>query len=643
MMQNSPSLRLSRLIVVKDGIRVYDEHFHAGINIIRGVYREGNSVGKSTIADMIFFVLGGDLTSWKDEAALCDFALAEVIINGVPVTLRRNIVDTGRPPMSIFFGAFEESQNAGADGWSIYPYQRYKDRQSFTQVLFRLMDMPEVAADSDANITMHQLLRLMYVDQITPVDRIFRYEANDSPIRRQAVGDLLCGVLDERIYPTQLQLRTAEREYEVLTQQFGVLNRVLTRDGESFNLDFVSARSRETSNALASVREEIATLKSQRFTVDQSPGDQSIISSLQSDLTKMNIDLADLHRRSSQLTYSIEDAALLIDETERTLERLKQGEVTLAALGPVAFDFCPSCLSELAEPVDGACKLCRKPLDPEGSRARSARMRNELSLQLRESQQLQEARQAELSSTKSRISKLTAARDLIAAELAALSHGYVTEIDARIDHLNNRAGYLERELVDIAREFDLARQLAELGERRSELNHSISTLKENIAAWTSQREARQSRAYALISGRTAEILSRDLLTEAEFASSSHVYFNFAEDRISVNGKSGFSASSLTLLRNAFHLGLHLSACESSTFRYPRFLLLDNIEDKGMTEARSQNFQRVMIALARAIKVDHQIIFTTSMIDPTLNIEEFTVGDMYDYNNKSLRIGRNSSH
>lgn len=170
-----PSLRLARLIVIKDGQRAYDEVFHAGVNIIRGVQRQGNSVGKSTIADMIFYVLGGDLTTWKDEAKLCDFAIAEVVINGTTVTLRRDITDKSKQLMSIFFGDLEASQASGIEGWQTFPYQRYQDRQSFTQVLFRILDMPEVPSEAEANITMHQLLRLMYVDQMTPVDRIFRF------------------------------------------------------------------------------------------------------------------------------------------------------------------------------------------------------------------------------------------------------------------------------------------------------------------------------------------------------------------------------------------------------------------------------------------------------------------------------------
>jgi hypothetical protein len=67
--------------------------------------------------------------------------------------------------------------------------------------------------------------------------------------------------------------------------------------------------------------------------------------------------------------------------------------------------------------------------------------------------------------------------------------------------------------------------------------------------------------------------------------------------------------------------------------------MDNIEDKGMTEARSQNFQRLIIAIDNEISSDHQIIFTTSMIAPELDRPELTIGDKYDFNNKSLKIGR----
>ena len=636
-----PSLRLARLVVLKDGLRAYDETFHAGVNIIRGVQRQGNSVGKSTIADMIFFVLGGDLTTWKDEAKLCDYAVAEVVLNGTTVTLRREIVEKSKQPMSIFFGDMDTAQAAGVDGWQIFPYQRYGDRQSFTQVLFRLLDMPEVPTEAEANITMHQILRLIYVDQMTPVDRIFRFEANDSPLRRQAVGDLLSGVLDARIYPAQIELRSLEREYETATQQYTTLHRVLTRAGEGFNLDFVEGRYRETAAALETTRQEIAGLRDLRFIAATPAEDAGVIAVLQRDLAKVNADAANMRQDVNALAYEIQDADLLIAETERTLTRLKEGELTLGAIGPVEFGFCPSCMAELGAAEDGSCKLCHRSVDPDAARARTARMHNELTMQLRESRQLQDRRRAKSSDLRAQVGKVEAIRDALAGELLSISRGYVTENDAQIDRLNARAGYLERELIDINRERELAQQLAELSERRSSLNTRMSQLKADITSWKEQKDRRQGSAYGLITKETADILEGDLLTEQEFASTNSVYFDFGEDRIAVNGKTGFSASSLTVLRNAFHLGLHLASCKSPAFRYPRFLLMDNIEDKGMTEARSQNFQRMIVKLSKIVKAEHQIIFTTSMIDPSLDVPEYTVGDKYDFNNKSLRLSGQS--
>lgn len=637
MMRFDPSIRLSRLVIIKEGRRAYDENFHPGVNIIRGVHGEGNSVGKSTISDLIFYSLGGDLTVWKDEAKLCDYTIAEVIINGNQVTLRREIKDKARQPMAIFFGDFEASQISGSDGWQLYPYQRYQDRQSFTQVIFRLLDMPELPAEAESNITVHQLLRLMYVDQITPVDRIFRFEAHDSALRRQAVGDLLCGVFDDRIYPAQLELRSKEREYDVATQQFGTLNRVLARVGEGFNLSVVEDRHRKVKLQISETQAEIEQLQKRRFSTKKPDNEQGIIDTLQNDLIKINNDLTNIRLKTNSLEYSIQDANLLIKEIEHTLVRLKEGEVALSAIGPISFTFCPSCFSELDETEEDKCKLCHKPLDPNASKARTARMRNELSIQLRESRLLQENRKNELISLRSRLNQLEAIRDSIADEFVNLSRNYVTEADTKIDQLNTKIGYLQRELIDIAREYDFAKQLAELSEHRSDLNTRITTLKESIASWKVHRDRQQASAYHLISKNTAKILSQDLLTEKEFTLDSTVYFDFSEDRISVNGKTGFSASSLTVLRNAFHLALHLASCQDKTFRYPRFTLMDNIEDKGMTEARSQNFQRLLVKMCSELSVEHQIIFTTSMIDPSLDNDQFTVGDKYDFNNKSLKI------
>ena len=146
----------------------------------------------------------------------------------------------------------------------------------------------------------------------------------------------------------------------------------------------------------------------------------------------------------------------------------------------------------------------------------------------------------------------------------------------------------------------------------------------------------------MISGITAEILRSDLPREEEFQTADHVAFSFSTDDVAVDGKKVFAASSMVLLKNAFHLALALASTRDSEFRYPRFALFDNIEDKGMEEERSHNFQRLIVTHSAETQVEHQIIFTTSKIAPELDIPELTVGKFYTLSDKSLELRKFTS-
>ena len=103
----------------------------------------------------------------------------------------------------------------------------------------------------------------------------------------------------------------------------------------------------------------------------------------------------------------------------------------------------------------------------------------------------------------------------------------------------------------------------------------------------------------------------------------------------VGGKMNFAESSNVILKNTALFSLFLGACYDSEFWHPRFLLMDNIEDKGMEVERSHNFQRIIIEESQKVKIPHQIIFTTSMLDPRLEGGALTVGPKYTRQNKTL--------
>ena len=87
------NILLRRFIVIAKGQHVYDEKFHNGLNIIRGQ----NGSGKSTIVELIYYILGADSINWKEEALKCDYVLGEFEISKQKITIRRDIIKDGKP------------------------------------------------------------------------------------------------------------------------------------------------------------------------------------------------------------------------------------------------------------------------------------------------------------------------------------------------------------------------------------------------------------------------------------------------------------------------------------------------------------------------------------------------------------------
>jgi len=416
MIRRDPSLRLIRLVVTKSGKTAYDETFRPGVNMIRS---DGNSRGKSTIADLIFFALGGDLLDWKREAGMCDQTFAEVALNGSIVTLRREISTTAfQLPMWVFFGTFEEANASAVEGWMKLPYSRYLERMSFSQVLFTALAMPEVPSD-EANITMHQLLRLMYVDQMTPVNAIFRMEERDAANRRQAVGDLLCGVLDDRIYPSQILARQLDREYSEVTSSFTALLKVLRRVDEKLDFSDLINRTKEVEAKRAATLQEIENLRASRYERGQAEDDSSsVIEALRRDLDKVSRDVVATQRSLDRLALAIEDAALLISDLEKNLKQIDQSQATGESLAPFVFSFCPSCLSPVEPSPDGhQCHLCKTGLDETYNKSRYARLRNEVEMQLKESRSLQVTRETDRAALTAQLSGMYRVRNILSEEL----------------------------------------------------------------------------------------------------------------------------------------------------------------------------------------------------------------------------------
>ncbi len=77
--------------------------------------------------------------------------------------------------------------------------------------------------------------------------------------------------------------------------------------------------------------------------------------------------------------------------------------------------------------------------------------------------------------------------------------------------------------------------------------------------------------------------------------------------------------------------------KNAFFRYPRFCIIDTIEDKGMEPVRSHNFQMLIAKISENSGVAHQFIFATAMIAPDLDDDRYTVGKSSTRDEPTLMI------
>ena len=625
-------LRLNRLRIIQRGRVAYDQLFHEGVNIIRGQ----NGSGKSTIADFIFFILGGEFKEWKDAARRCDEVQGEIETPRGKLTLKRPITNA-QEPVLVYFGPMAGAAESSLEGWEPFPIRRQGGRESFSQVMFRSLLIPEAPSDGAANITMHQLLRLCYSDQRTPATRLYRFEPFDTQNIREAVGDLLCGISGYESYEIGLELRESQKQLDDIATRLLGLQRALQGDQLLDTPELIGS-------AVDSLKEEWTEIQRQVENVDElvSPGDvkEYLVErrAAQASLIKERKTLETLETTEKNLEFELREIADFVGFLNELMEKLSFAEATFNAMGSIEFTHCPACGQEL-DPVAASyhCVVCKSPLDLEKEKAHYNQIRLDLEIQTRESGELIQQKEGELDTTRQQLRRLRREHE---KNLSAFDLKYAGGNGPREAFLAtriNRLGHIDAEIDFLLKSLAIAEENSKLMLEKAALVGRIDILKarnENL-----RREAQERRPTALsrISQFGAAILRRDLPRQPEFATARSVNINFQNDSISVDGLVNFAESSNVVLKNAAILSLLLAAGTDGKFFHPRFLLIDNVEDKGMEESRSHLFQGLIVEYAAEVKIPCQIIFTTSMMNPNLEVDDFTIGPRYTSENRSLDL------
>lgn len=624
--------RLGRLRVLRKGAAVYDQTFHAGVNIIRGE----NGSGKSTIADFIFYILGGEFDNWKTIASRCDQVQAEVITRGGALTLRRDI-GRAQTPMNVYFGPMEEAEKSGLDGWENYPIRRSESRESFSQILFRAAGIPEAQSQGAANITMNQLLRLLYSDQRTPASFLFRYENFDTREIREAVGDLVCGLSVYELYEIELQLRDLDKEFDDKARRLSALLQALPSEEALARVEAIDKRVADLDAEYTRVAAEIADAdnlvdegQSREFLKERAKAVEA--------LRKHREKIAEAEQALQVNNLESGDLTSFLEHLEELSAKLPKAETTSEIVGNIEFTHCPACLTPLSsEKGAGHCVLCGAETDPEAERSRYLQIKMDIDIQIRESRQLLHDKRQGAAQLERNLRRSKSAYEEMLSDFTVKYDVSTSPRESFVAERNQRLGQIGRDRSALERLRERVTQIEELTQEKERLQNQINRLKDRQAALETQSRRRRAEALARVSEKAKAILRQDLERQPEFRTAQSVTVNFADNSVLVDGELNFAESSNVIVKNTAILSLLLAALDDEKFYHPRFILLDNVEDKGMEQSRSHNFQEIIVRASEQARIDHQIIFTTSMMNPELDEDDYVIGPHYTHENRTLNV------
>ncbi|NEI50528.1 hypothetical protein GR217_22855 [Rhizobium leguminosarum] len=628
----TPLIMIKRLRVMKGATPVYDESFHRGVNIIRGE----NSSGKSTIADFMFFALGGEFDRWKDAAQNCTSVRLEIETTNSTLTLHRS-VGGKLEPIFVYYGSLEDSIERGIDEWHKLPIRRPAGGKelSISQVLFRASGIPEAPNSADSNITMHQIMRLLYADQQTPAGKLFRFESFDTRDIREAVGQLLIGINGYDLYEGQIRLRElktqfAEKERLYRAALVGLpssegLASVATLDTRMSELSTLKER---ILHEISNVDVLVGSTQSEAFVSQR----RTMQEKLRSHASLVNSG----ERRLLDLKDEIEEIDAFFGHLNEQMETLRSAENIAEALGHIEFQYCPSCLKTLQGSEAGHCIVCSQVVDEDVVKSKYFEIKIDTELQMRETSQLLKSKTLELDEVQGGLRALRREYSSAQSEFSARYDISNSPRETFLAERNRNLGRIDRETTYLEELRAVLERIDRLSHEKNDLNDKIALLEAQLNRLAAAASSRRLKALSSVSAIGRRLLKEDLPREDTFEDAKTFTVDFGDDAMLVDGKMNFAESSNVVLKNTAILSLFLAACYDSEFWHPRMLIMDNVEDKGMEPDRSHNFQRMIIRESQKAKLPHQIIFTTSMLAPELEKSPLTIGPKYTRQNKTLQ-------
>jgi hypothetical protein len=283
--------------------------------------------------------------------------------------------------------------------------------------------------------------------------------------------------------------------------------------------------------------------------------------------------------------------------------------------------------------------FCKEPLPKEEKDTKLFELRMDIEGQIVESKRLQIKREEKLEVAKKSATSIKSRMTRSMKQFDELRNSSVDGRTALVSEKSRKLGKIDARLDELNKFTDLRKQINEIRSAKELITAEVTKIRNAIEGLELARESRRRDVKSAIASQTKRVLEKDLKEHNDFEALDKFDFSFEDDWFAINGDPNItaSASGMVVVKNSLFLGMLLASLQDLKMMYPRFLLLDNVEDKGMVGDRVRNFQKAIADLMDQTSEPHQIIMTTSTLNPALAREDYIVGPSYSKQNRTLNI------
>lgn len=601
------------------------------------IFEGDNKGGKSTFADLVYFCLGGNPSQFKKDSTSTHTEIVNDKNNFVQIAIE---IDGSEYLIKRRFGD-KEIQIIQDDTLQLLSVSRHKDNFIFSDWILEKLGIPVIEIFQGTRswkININDLMRLVYYDQNSELDRIYKNAdaenfVSDSLEMRRLIFQLLVGKSYNAYYESLAKTKNKKKEFDTIKGAFDHNNEVadeILSDKESLNLKHLNTELNEKQEQIKKLYISREAIQKNR---PKNTANLDEVENLKESLEAIEENLFISRRELGSKEKELFDLKYLKQNLVLEVTQLKKIITTHEKLGFFTPDTCPNCLRQVQR-EEGYC-ICGNQIEED----------EYIKLFYSEEEYLDILKEKQNSI------------DTVSKSINALS-GRFKKIETQVGSLSSKARSIENEirslLSEVSDEYNTS-SIDRIDDKILELKSEISDLNEQIRIEEKRQSLQRKLDRARDELQSLENQTQALYSEAEqdmqerIKDFNTVYNDFMTTALKdcrsaridqetympiINEGNYRERSARVPIRLMYFFTLLKLSVQSESLNFPKFILVDTPEDAGIDD---ENLIRCIEQINSILEEDDdfQIIMTTGMDKYPDEFSSYVVETLEDEAGKRL--------